>query len=202
MWNNLRLLWQRITRRKPKASASSDALPEAMFEYLTSLSDRFTQAKVDHALIGGVAVVMHGLHRATKDLDFMVAQEAADAADAIMVGVGFERLQRSEVFGNYLLGPLRVDLLFTKGERSRRMLEAAQTVALKSGTMKVLRPVDLIGLKLQALANNPTRAQDRADIALLFARFSGTMDESLLRDYFTLFGKENELDVLRSTLRK
>lgn len=139
---------------------------------------------------------MHGLLRTIKDLDFIVDRAASDEADAIMVEIGFERLQRNETFGNYLIGPLRVDLLFTKGERSRRMLERAEVVKLRRGSNKLVRPEDLIGLKLQALANNPARALDRADIQMLIDRFADSMDMDLVQDYFRLFGKEAELDAI------
>ncbi len=137
---------------------------------------------------------MHGLARATKDIDFIVDRGAADAADAIMREIGFERLQRGEVFGNYLLGPLRVDLLFTRGAHSQRMLQRARAVSIRHATGKLVCPDDLVGLKLQALANNPDRPFDQADIKQLLERFSDTMDMALVRDYFRLFGKEAELD--------
>ena len=86
--------------------------------------------------------------------------------------------------------------LFTQGEMSQKMLSRATPVQIRRGSMKLIAPEDLIGLKLQALANNPERELDRADIRLLLRQFSSTMDVDLLRDYFRLFKKESEFDEL------
>ncbi len=171
-------------------------LPEALQSALDSLTNRFQQANIDHAIIGGVAVAMHGNVRATVDLDLLVDSARADIADTIMRDVGFERLSRNPVFANYLIGPLRVDLLFTQGRHTRAMLARAQVVTLRRGTVKLVQPADMIGLKLQALANNPERATDRSDIEILLRQHQATMDMALVREYFVLFGKEAELDAL------
>jgi hypothetical protein len=173
-----------------------------MLSAMDALAQRFTMNGIDFAFIGGVALAMHGLPRTTKDLDLIVNGDAADEADALMVEIGFERLQRSDTFGNYLLGPLRVDLLFTRGAHSRRMLQRARPIAIRRSTSKLVSPEDLIGLKLQALANNPARPFDRGDIEMLLARFLDSMDLALLRDYFKLFEKESELDALLQAHRR
>jgi hypothetical protein len=59
----------------------------------------------------------------------------------------------------------------------------------------------LIGLKLQALANDPTRRQDEADIQTLFSTAS-SLDVRLLRDYFRVFDREEDLDRLLAERRK
>lgn len=175
-------------------------LPEELGGGLVTLARRFTARGVDHAIIGGVAVSLHGPPRATRDLDFLVASSAREAVHEVLASLGFETLQRGRVFANYLLGSLRVDVLFTQGEYSRAMLERAQPLTLRGAPTKLVRPEDLIGLKLQALANRPERVQDHADIAILLQRFVDRMDLALVRDYFVLFGKEHELEALLTTV--
>ena len=61
----------------------------------------------------------------------------------------------------------------------------------------------LIGLKLQALVNAPTRrAQEEADIEALFAAHGGSLNADLLRDYFRLFDRERDLDRLLADAKK
>jgi hypothetical protein len=61
----------------------------------------------------------------------------------------------------------------------------------------------LIGLKLQALVNAPARRmQDEADIRALLAARGDSLDETMLRDYFALFGRERQLDRLLAITRK
>jgi hypothetical protein len=53
----------------------------------------------------------------------------------------------------------------------------------------------LIGLKLQAIANAPgRRRQDEADIQALLEARRGTLDAARLRDYYRLFGREDEIE--------
>jgi hypothetical protein len=52
----------------------------------------------------------------------------------------------------------------------------------------------LIGLKLQALVNAPgRRGQDQADIEALVAANASSLNAELLRDYYRLFDREDEL---------
>lgn len=63
--------------------------------------------------------------------------------------------------------------------------------------VKVLIPEDIIGLKVQAVTNDPSRhAQDWADIEKLLRLHKGQLDLKLLKEYFLLFGKEEELEQL------
>jgi hypothetical protein len=177
-------------------------LPDTMRDSIDTLVRRFSQRGIDFAFIGGVALALHGLPRATKDVDFIVDRGSADEVDALLLTIGFERLQRSDTFGNYLLGPLRVDLLFTKGAHTQGMLQRARVVNTSGGSGKLVCAEDLIGLKLQALANNPKRPFDQGDITALLTRFVETMDIALLRDYFKLFDKEAELDAFLQTVER
>jgi predicted nucleotidyltransferase len=192
MLDRLRRLWRGKTARAD--------LPQSLETGLASLTARLSERGVDHAIIGGVAVSLHGPPRATQDLDLLVLDSAREAVHVVMTDLGFETLQRGEVFANYLLGSLRVDFLFTQGSYSRQMLRRAQPITLRGSATKLVCPEDLIGLKLQALANRPDRAQDRADIEIMLQRFSATMDMQLVRDYFKIFEKEHELEQFLSNL--
>jgi hypothetical protein len=55
----------------------------------------------------------------------------------------------------------------------------------------------IIGLKVQAIANNPRREfRDKDDILNLLTLHAGKLDLELVRDYFRVFDMENELEAL------
>ena len=64
--------------------------------------------------------------------------------------------------------------------------------------MRTLRPEDIVGLKVQALANDPGRErQDLADIDRLAEHFAAEMDWKRIREYFALFDKLELYDEIR-----
>ena len=64
---------------------------------------------------------------------------------------------------------------------------------------KVLRVEDIIGLKVQAIANAPHRkAQDLEDIKHLIAEHYPSIDWTLVEDYFNLFKMENLYSKIKS----
>ena len=153
------------------------------------------------ALIGGFALPLHGVQRATGDVDFLVDVEASDALHEALGSAGARCLYRSEDAANYAAGPglSPVDFISARRERARDMLRRARPMLLRGARLRV--PVvdaeALIGLKLQAVVNAPARrAQDQADIDALFAIKRDSMNTDLLREYYSLFGLESELDRL------
>jgi hypothetical protein len=160
------------------------------------------------ALIGGFALPFHGVQRATGDVDFLVEFGGADALDEVLLAAGARRLHRSADAANYgsgTSGLAPLDFIYARRERALEMLRRARPRALRGAGRRV-RVVDaeaLIGLKLQAVANAPSRrAQDEADIHALFAARGGALNDTLLRDYFRLFGRERDLDHLLAGSRK
>ena len=85
------------------------------------------------------------------------------------------------------------------------MLARARPVLLRAAHIRV-PVVDaeiLIGLKLQALVNAPSRrARDEADIRALIAVKGATLDVARPRDYYRLFGREKDLRRLLAELKK
>ena len=80
------------------------------------------------------------------------------------------------------------------------MLERAPEVSVFDGSLRLrtLRPEDIVGLKVQALANDPGRERrDLADIELLAERFAAAMDWERIREYFALFDRLELYDEIR-----
>lgn len=170
---------------------------------LRDLVADFTEREIRYALIGGFALGALGLPRATMDIDFLVARAALPVLDEVMARRQYRLRYRSENVSQYVshLAPLgHVDFLHAFREISTSMLERAPEVSLFGGSLRLrtLRPEDLVGLKVLALANDPRRErQDLADIDRLAERFSAEMDWERVREYFALFDKLELYDEIR-----
>jgi len=83
-----------------------------------------------------------------------------------------------------------VDFLHAFRPASLAMLERAELKMVFDGQqpIPVILPEDLIGLKVQAIANKPPRmAIDRADIEGLMQIYGDQLDWQRVADYFALF---------------
>lgn len=157
---------------------------------LQHLIRAFDDAAIGYAMIGGFAVGLWGVARGTVDLDFLVDRDALPRLDPIMAQCGFSLVYRSENVSQFSSPAGGVDFLHAFRHHSREMLSRAVEHPLFAGAMqvRVLRPEDLIGLKIQALANDPDRTPfDRYDIEELMRLHGAALDWTLIEDYFNLF---------------
>jgi hypothetical protein len=107
---------------------------------------------VPHALVGGLAVGLHGHPRATRDVDYMVGAEAFEATDPLLV-------YRAELKEHIRVGV--IDLLAVPVEHPWL---AEELGLVQVGEIHVISVEGLIEMKL--LAN---RGQDREDVRQLLA---------------------------------
>lgn len=161
------------------------------------------EARIPHALIGGLALAAHRAGRATIDLDLLAEGERADDVEALVLARGYERLHRNEYVGNYLSAdPVagRIDFLFAQRETGRAMLARATLRPVLGEQIPVVDASDLIGLKVQSSSSDPARRHlDLADIQKLLR--SAEVDLERVRGYFRLFDREKELDALLEQAR-
>ncbi len=161
---------------------------------------------IRYALIGGFAMALRGVQRATMDMDFILMMEDLDRADRIISEAGFQRAFCSENASSYVsedpaLG--RLDILHAFRGPTLSMLERADRIAV-SGTLDlpVVQLEDIVGLKVQASVNDPARAtSDWADIRLLIedrAQRGAPVDWDLIADYLEIFGLQSELNDMRA----
>ena len=167
------------------------------------LLDGFAARHIRAAAIGGFALGALGAPRATVDLDFLVHKDDLGELDALMTGAGYVRRFVSENVSQYVSADAalgNVDFIHAFRSISLAMLERSSEVPVQGGKrrVKVLAPEDVIGLKVQAIANNPSRAQkDLADIQALAEARAGRLDWARLEEYFDLFKMEKEFAELR-----
>jgi hypothetical protein len=167
---------------------------------LARITAALREARIDHALIGGLALAAHGAARATVDIDLLADGDRAEDVDRLLREHSYACLHRSEHAANYASDDPasgRVDFLFARHEIGRAMLaRAAPHVATGDSMVPVVDAADLIGLKVQGYSNDPRRRhRDMADIQRLLES-AAELDLERVRKYFRLFDREKELDVL------
>jgi len=164
------------------------------------LVENLSREKINFALIGGFALQAAGVTRTTQDIDLLVLSENSPKIKEIMLKHGYELLYESEevlnfTSKNFELG--RVDFLLACRKYTLAMLKRAEKKPVLGGKfkIKVLIAEDQIGLKVQASSNNPKRLyHDMADVRMLLENNLSKLDLRRIREYFTLFDRERELD--------
>ncbi|MBW2737057.1 MAG: nucleotidyltransferase [Deltaproteobacteria bacterium] len=130
---------------------------------------------VDHCLIGGLAVAIHGYVRATYDVDFLISEldlekvlERAprygfvfDEGDRELACEGIVFLRYGEINGP------RVDFLVAEAEIEQEIISGAHEEVFDAHRLPVARVEDLIAMKLAA-----GRPQDELDAERLIERRS------------------------------
>lgn len=134
-------------------------------EQIREALSMFARNDTEPALIGGLAVVAHQVVRATKDVDFLVAAEAADKVHAALLDLGYRCLYRSEDAANYVRAAEGLDLLYAHRPLARRLLAQASERDTPMGRMRIISVEGLIGFKLQAVVNDATPTSDLASEA-------------------------------------
>jgi len=165
----------------------------------------FEKEELHYGLIGGFALGVMGILRATMDLDFLLLVDDLDKADKILTGCMYSCVHRSPHLSQYTSGlkPLgSIDILHASKTISKEMLSRVERFRVFSKYMiPVLSPEDIIGLKVQAITNDAQReAADIYDMRLLLEyqlQRKRLIDWELLDEYFSLFDKQTLLTCLK-----
>jgi len=161
---------------------------------IENLLKHFHEHNVRYALIGGFALGAQGVVRATIDIDFLVHRDDIASVHMIMHELGYECSYQTENVSQFI-SPLKVfgevDFLHAFREISVGMIKRAEEKMIfnESLTIRILKVEDLIGLKVQAMANDEGRKTiDLADIESLVALHKLSLDWNTVEEYFSLFG--------------
>lgn len=154
----------------------------------------FVGCKTSPALIGGLALAAHQVVRATRDVDFLADADDAERLHEILLALGYRCVHRSEDAANYLRDDEGLDLLYAHRPIARRLLSEAIERETVMGTLRVISAEGLIGFKLQALVNNPSRLRDIEDIQALLRAQRDRLNMAEVREYFVMFDRAEMLD--------
>jgi len=171
-------------------------------EVIKILIARFQKNDIDFVLTGGLALSTMGIFRFTKDIDFLVYDESKKIIHEIMTDLDYQKQEFSseEIFSYW--SPIKalgqVDYLFARRKYTKAMMRRAKKSSVFDGKykLKTILPEDLIGLKVQAISNDPGNRfpVDAPDIQRILQIKIDEIDMELVRMYFELFGKEDLLD--------
>jgi len=167
---------------------------------LLSLTKGFDENEVRYGLIGGFALVVYGIPRTTVDLDFLVHRNDLKKLDNLLQSLGYKLIFRTENVSQYSseansLGG--IDFIHAFRRYSLKMLAKVRTIKFADISIRVLYPEDIIGLKVQAIANDSTRkTRELADIESILDKFSNEVDWELLREYFQIFDFSEDFNIL------
>ncbi len=164
------------------------------FEKVIKLvSIEFRRRNIRYGLIGGFGMAALGIVRTTIDMDFLLHREDMNEARAALEDNGYKMMYESENVAQFVASDKTmgaIDILLAFRPISLDMLEKAKEIPVFEDTYRipVLLPEDIIGLKVQAIANNPERREsDFADMVELAKEFHAEIDWTRLRRYFDMF---------------
>ncbi|MCK9614279.1 MAG: nucleotidyltransferase [Candidatus Omnitrophica bacterium] len=175
---------------------------------LKKLIDIFEKNKIDYALIGGFALGVYGVVRATNDLDFLIDKKYNTFLKKMMKQNMYDIIYESEnviqfehpaaIFGS-------IDFLYAFRKPSLEMLKRAVEKNLfeKTIAIKVLLPEDIIGLKVQAFVNRPERKVfELEDIKSLITANLSELDWEIIKKHFALFNLATLYEELKNNYGK
>ncbi len=148
---------------KPDLTLLVDVVAPRVLEALHLASQALIAANVRHVVVGGIAVGANGHPRATKDVDFLVGEEAFEHHGKLVslrAGLPFQ------------VDGVAVD--FLSPEPDEPFLEAA----LGAPPGSIIDAAPLVYMKLKA-----SRMQDRADVVALI---KSSLDVNGCRSYLSL----------------
>jgi len=153
--------------------------PASLLEIVRQAALDLAEIGVRAALVGGLAVGVHALERATRDADFAVAVDDDAAAERVtgdLVSRGYvltlalEQTDTGRLATIRLVSPVdnytSVDVLFASSGTESELVRDAVVLDIRAGVMlPVARRGDLVALKL--LARSERRPQDDQDLGAL-----------------------------------
>lgn len=165
---------------------------------LADLARFFEEQGTRFGLVGGLALHVHGITRATTDVDLLLEDSAREATLAHLASLGYETLHASAGFSNHVhpdarLG--RVDCIYVDPHTAGLLFARARQAPLFGRTFLVPSAEHLAAMKAQAMKDDPARRlRDLADVADLLA-LPG-VDAAEIRGYLKKHGLLELLDAL------
>ncbi|OGX28876.1 MAG: hypothetical protein A3B78_02540 [Omnitrophica WOR_2 bacterium RIFCSPHIGHO2_02_FULL_67_20] len=172
-------------------------------QVIPALVQRLNDEGIHYGVIGGFALGLLGSPRATMDVDFLVHRDDLGKLHDLLTRLGYQRDVLLENVSQYY-HPVRpwgsIDVIHAFRPYALEMLARARTIPFPgTNSIRVLQPEDIIGLKVQAIANNPARrAQEIADIETLASQHGHQLDWDRIQLYYNLFELEQDAKSLRA----
>ncbi|MDB9514779.1 hypothetical protein PN499_26605 [Kamptonema animale CS-326] len=169
-----------------------------VYETLQNVSRSLSKAGIEYAVIGGMALVIHGYSRTTQDVDLLLTPEGLETFRTALVGRGFVPAftGATKMFKDTATG-VSVEIIVTgeypgDGKPKPVIFPDPAVVSVDRDGIKVIELVKLIELKLASGLSAPGRLKDLADVQELVRALSlpselDGLDESVKADYLRLW---------------
>ena len=175
---------------------------------LEALLGEFDCRHIRYAAIGGFALGVLGYPRTTIDLDFLVHKDDLNKVHDLLTNLGYQRVVHTENVSQYRHDDDAwgsIDLIHAFRKTSLAMLARVKSYPVfgEKRTVKAVDPEDVIGLKVQAMVNDPDRRpQELADIERLMDLYGSKLDWKRIQEYYDVFGLGEEAKRLRKRFRR
>lgn len=169
---------------RPDLSLLDDTVAPRILEAMRKASARLTELGVRHVLVGGLAVGAWGYPRATKDVDFLVGEEAFEHHPGGLVTMKYGVPIQVEGVAVDLLSATannREDSLVTSGGDPVPVAPIATLVYLK---LKSPRPKDLVDV-MELIRVGIDRDAIRADLVARSAELVDKWDRAVADTWST-----------------
>ncbi len=146
---------------------------ENLWDAAVRCHEALAESDIAHAIVGGVAVCLHGYQRNTVDVDLLVCRDDADAIRSTLEGVGFRWSPERHEFSTATGIPIQLLLAGDRAGNDSEVLlpdpSSRKSVTIKEG-LPVLTLARLIETKLACGAGNLRRThKDFADVVELIS---------------------------------
>lgn len=170
-----------------------------VYQTLENLKDRLTRAGIDYAVIGGMALTIHGYVRATQDVDLLMTAEGLEAFRSSLVGRGFVPAftGATKMFKDAATGvsvkTIAAGEFPGDGKPKSVSFPDPAVAAVELDGIRVVRLTTLVELKLASGLTAPDRLKDLADVQELIRTLSlpeslaQEIDESVRPEYLKLY---------------
>ena len=130
------------------------------FKFLIS---EFEKKNIPLLVIGGFAVNIYKVNRATSDLDFLIGDGNYAKAEEVLKEAGYKEEVIGRAFARWMHPDetwIDIDFLFVSDDIFKEMFEKAQEVEIAENRFRVPCLEHLIALKLHALKSNFVSRED------------------------------------------
>lgn len=167
---------------------------------LRNLARRLSDAQIDYAVIGGMALALHGLVRPTQDVDLLLTREGLERFHETLVGLGYVPLfPGARKHFRDTETKVKVEIITAgeypgDGKPKAVLFPAPAQAAVDVGEYRVTRLETLIELKLASgLSAEHRTLRDLADVQQLIetldlpVELSARLDPSVRDEYLRLW---------------
>jgi hypothetical protein len=141
-----------------------------VYETLQRLARNLPNAGIDYALIGGMALAIHGYVRLTQDVDLLMNEAGLEQFQRMLVGRGYIAAfpGARKMFLDTITG-VKVEIITTgefpgDGKPKSVQFPDPTAISIELDGMRVTRLETLIELKLASGLTAPDRLKDLADV--------------------------------------